>query len=122
MTTTQPLRFGTTGTAGCWTGVIRRGSRIVVICGHTHSNRDYGNASARDCIRSLVWTVRQDRDAHWIGMASAAAHRAASLGARLDVERAVTRAQATLDAARASGALTEQVNGTGYNGTVPAVR
>lgn len=70
MTTTAPrFTIGTaTGDAG-YTGVLRRGRRVLFDCGHSHRNRDISTgvngASARDCVIDLVRTVRSDRMATW---------------------------------------------------------
>jgi hypothetical protein len=63
--TNAGLRIGTRRDDGgrngrdiAYVGVLRRGSRIVVECGHRHTNRDAstrtGGTSASDCIRELA--------------------------------------------------------------------
>lgn len=62
-TTTDPrLTIGTTSGDAGYSGVLRRGRRVVFECGHAHRNRDISTGvngtCARDCITDLVRTVR----------------------------------------------------------------
>ncbi len=56
------IRIGIRQCDGAWTGVLRQGRRIVVECGHRHSNRDWSTkasgTSASDCIRYAVRGAR----------------------------------------------------------------
>jgi hypothetical protein len=111
MTTTQTLRFGTTGTTGSWTGVIRRGTRVVAECGHRHTNRNYGAGSAADCIRGAVMDTRNGYIAVARARALDHAARARFLGARYTDEEALAKVDAVVAALTACGALTEAIAG-----------
>lgn len=117
--TGKPLRIGTSGCPGSWTGVLRRiGGAVLVDCGHSHRNRDQGN-SGRECIVRLIRTIRYDLDDQWIADHVQAAQRARSLGARITDDEARAKASTTLTAARATGVATEQI--LSWNGQ-PAMR
>jgi hypothetical protein len=64
-TKTRVLTLGTRITDdGDYEGVLRESRKIVLTCGHSHSNRDISTQangmSARDCIATLVRSARND--------------------------------------------------------------
>jgi hypothetical protein len=56
------LKTGVSGKYRDWTGVLRRGRKVIATCGHNHANRDLSSIrngpSALDCIRTQLHEVR----------------------------------------------------------------
>lgn len=57
------LTTGYRGKSGSWTGVAKLDGKVVVECGHGHTNRDQGSRnSAVECVRSLLIAATQSQD------------------------------------------------------------
>lgn len=102
MTASLGPRLAVIGTAGHWQAAVRLGHRrSLATCGHTHRNRDGGQANARQCGQLLVRAARNPQlAAGFINDAQAAAGFARYAGARITNAEARERAQTTLDAWR----------------------